>query len=83
MDSSLPGFSVHGIFQAIVLEWTAISFSRGSSRRRDQTWVSLIVDRRLTFWATMGEATQQKVLIILTIHIGCLNTAQSGVGVQC
>ena len=31
MDYSLPGFSVHGIFQAIVLEWIAISFSSGSS----------------------------------------------------
>ena len=28
MDCNLPGSSVHGIFQAIVLEWTAISFSR-------------------------------------------------------
>ena len=35
MDYSLPGFSVHGIFQAIVIEWIAISFSRGSSRPRD------------------------------------------------
>ena len=31
MDCSLPGFSVHGIFQARVLEWVAISFARGSS----------------------------------------------------
>ena len=31
MDCSLPGSSVHGIFQARVLEWVAISFSRGSS----------------------------------------------------
>ena len=31
MDCSLPGFSVHGIFQARVLEWVAISFSGGSS----------------------------------------------------
>ena len=31
MDCSLPGSSVHGIFQAIVLEWTAISFSSRSS----------------------------------------------------
>ena len=30
MDCSLPGSSVHGIFQAIFLEWIAISFSRGS-----------------------------------------------------
>ena len=29
IDCSLPGYSVHGIFQAIVLEWIAISFSRG------------------------------------------------------
>ena len=28
IDCSVPGFSVHGIFQAIVLEWIAISFSR-------------------------------------------------------
>ena len=31
LDCSLPGFSVHGIFQARILEWVAISFSRGSS----------------------------------------------------
>ena len=35
MDCSLPGSSVHGIFQAEILEWVAISFSRGSSRPRD------------------------------------------------
>ena len=42
VDYSLPGFSVHGILQARVLEWGAIAFSRGSSRPRDQTWVSRI-----------------------------------------
>ena len=31
MDCSLPGFSAHGIFQARVLDWVAISFSRGSA----------------------------------------------------
>ena len=31
MDCSPPGFSVHGIFQARILEWVAISFSMGSS----------------------------------------------------
>ena len=40
MDSSLPGSSVHGIFQARILEWVAISFSRGFSQPRDQTLVS-------------------------------------------
>ena len=48
MGYSLPGSSVHGIFQAIVLEWIAISFSRGSSQPRDRTRVSRIVDRHFT-----------------------------------
>ena len=52
MDCSLPGSSVHGIFQAIVLEWIAISFSRGSSRPRNRTRVSRIVDRCFIIWAT-------------------------------
>ena len=52
-DCSLPGSSNHGIFQAIVLEWVAICFSRGSSRPGDQTQVSLTVDRRFTVWATL------------------------------
>ena len=52
MDSSLPGSSIHGIFQARVLEWVAISFSRGSSRPKDRTRVSLIAGRRFTVWAT-------------------------------
>ena len=37
-----PGSSVHGILQARILEWAAISFSRGTSRPRGQTWVSCI-----------------------------------------
>ena len=40
MGCSLPGSSVHGIFQAIVLEWIAISFSRGSTQPRDRTQIS-------------------------------------------
>ena len=35
MDCSLPGSSIHGIFQARILEWVAISYSRGSSQLRD------------------------------------------------
>ena len=52
MDCSPPGSSVHGIFQARVLEWVAIPFSRGSSQPRDQTWVSCIASRHFTVWAT-------------------------------
>ena len=52
MDCSLPGSSIHRIFQARVLEWGAISFSRGSSQPRDWTQVSRTVGRRFTVWAT-------------------------------
>ena len=48
----LPGFSIHAIFQERVLEWVAISFSRGSSWPRDRTQVSHIADRCFTIWTT-------------------------------
>ena len=48
MDCSLSGSSVHGIFQARVLEWIAISFSRGSSQPRNRTRVSRIAGRPFT-----------------------------------
>ena len=35
MDCSLPGSSIHGIYQSRVLEWVAIFFSRGSSQARN------------------------------------------------
>ena len=40
IDNSPPDSSVHGIFQARILEWVAIPFSRGSSRPHDHTHVS-------------------------------------------
>ena len=52
MDCSLPGSPVHRIFQARVLEWVAISFSRGCSQPRDWTRVSRTAGRRFTIWAT-------------------------------
>ena len=42
MDYSPPGSSVHGILQARILEWLAVSFSRGSSWPWNWTWVSCI-----------------------------------------
>ena len=42
MDCSPPGFSVCGISQTRILEWVAVSFSRGSSRLRDPTHVSCL-----------------------------------------
>ena len=52
MDCSLPGSSVHGIFQAIVLEWITISLSRGSSQPRVEPRSPTLLDRCCTIWAT-------------------------------
>ena len=49
---SPPSSSVHGILQAIILEWAAIRFSWGSSWLRDQIWVPYIAGRFFTIWAT-------------------------------
>ena len=64
MDCSLPGSSVHGIFQAGVLEWVAISFSRRSSQPKDWTQVSCAVGRCFTIWATREVQKTEKSLQI-------------------
>ena len=56
MDCNLSGSSVHGIFQARVLEWVAISFSRGFSRPSDWTRVSHIVGRGFYRLSHQGRA---------------------------
>ena len=56
MDCSPPDSSVHGISQARILEWVAISFSRGSSWPRDQTWVSCI-GRQILYCQATREAS--------------------------
>ena len=48
MDYRPPGSSVHGISQAGMLEWVAISFFRRSPQPRDQTWISCITGRLFT-----------------------------------
>ena len=50
MDYSLS--SVHGIFQARILEWVDIYLSRRSSQPRDQTWIFCIAGRCFYHWAT-------------------------------
>ena len=52
MDCSPPGSSVHGISQARILEWVAISYSRGPSPPRDQTRVFCIscIDRWILYY---------------------------------
>ena len=53
MDCSLPGSSIHGILQARIWEWVAISFSRGSSWPRDWIQVSRIASRFFIIWLHM------------------------------
>ena len=60
-DCSSPGSSVHGIVQARLMEWVAISFSRRSSRPRDWTQISCIVGRFFTSWATKVTLTYNKI----------------------
>ena len=69
MDCSLPGPSVHGSFQAIVLEWIAISFSRGSSQPRDQTrtsYISCIGWRVLYHWRHLGSS---HMCVYIYLHV--------------
>ena len=58
-DCSLPGLSVHGIFQARILEWVAISYSRGCFQPRDQTQVSCVscIGRQIIYLCHLGSPT--------------------------
>ena len=60
MDCSLPGSSFHGIFQTKIVEWVAISFSRGSSQPKDRTQVSHIAGRCFNLWATRADPQKQR-----------------------
>ena len=65
MDCSPPGLSVHGIFQARILKWVAISFSTGSSGPRNQTGSpALQADSLLT-------ELRQKLFPAISINKGC------------
>ena len=71
VDYSPPGSSIHGILQARILEWVAISFSRGSSRPRVRTLVSRIAGRRFNLCATREALdTKEWSLIPLTFSVG-------------
>ena len=76
IDCSLPGSSVHGIFQVLVLDWIAVSFSRGSSQPRDWTQVSRIVDRRFTIWATREVLIKGKELLLYSFYEASITLRQ-------
>ena len=54
MDCSPPGSSIHGILKTRILDWFAISFSRGSSWPRDRTQVSYTAGEFFIIWATIS-----------------------------
>ena len=75
MDCSPPDSSVHGIFQARILEWVAISFSRGSSWTRDRTCVSCVpcIGRWIIYHSAPWEAPSptfkcQKCTLIIQLE---------------
>ena len=67
MDSCPPGSSVHGISQARILEWLAISYLRGSFQARDQTQVSCIAGGFFTIRVTR-ESSKVIILIIALLR---------------
>ena len=82
MGCSPQGSSVHGILQARLLEWFAITFSRGSSQLRDRTWiswVSLIAGRYFTIWATREHGRGEKKRGVWSIFVWC---SEKGVEVE-
>ena len=64
MDHSRLGSFVHGILQARILKWVAIPFTSGSSRPRDQTWVSCSAGRFFTTWATSCSKTSCRLDLV-------------------
>ena len=59
LDCSLPGPSIHGISQARILEWVAISYPKGSSQPRDQTSIACIscIGRRILYHCATWKAS--------------------------
>ena len=56
-----PGKEKHGIFQARILQWVAISFSRGSSQPKDQTRISCVscIGRWIVYHQDIWEADKE------------------------
>ena len=69
MECSLPGSSLHGILQAIILEWVAMPSSRGSSWPRDQTWVSHLSLHGSLLWKWKAHSKNPSSLAPSYIHL--------------
>ena len=91
MDCRLPGSSVHGTSQAKILEWVAISYSRGSSRPKDRSCVSCSASGFFTNWATREASccfpeklwiyiSSSNIWDCLTVHLSWENNSEVGQG---
>ena len=70
MDCSPPDFSLHGVFQARILERVAISYSRGSSQLKDQTQISCIACIGSQILLLLGHLGNPSILyIVSTVYI--------------
>ena len=69
VDCRLPGSSVHGIFQARILKWVAISFSRGSSQPRDWTHISHTAGRFFTTEPPGKPGPLYQAIILSLLHL--------------
>ena len=74
MNCRLSGSFVHGIFQARILEWVAISFSSACFQPENQTWISCIASRFFTVWAAREAQEVKFQLEVLEIEyrISCM-----------
>ena len=70
-DCSLPGSSIHGILQTRILEWVAISYSRGSSQswgRNHVSWISCIGRQILYHYCHLGSPILRVFSIVTSLH---------------
>ena len=71
VDCSLPGYSVHGISQARILECVVISYSRGSSCPRDRTHIFYVscICRQILYHCAIWETQSYIIFIISTFYV--------------
>ena len=80
LDCNTPGSSVHGIFQARILEWVAMPSSRGSSWPMTQTPVSYVccIARRVLYTSATWEALSRYILCMIRHHDGYRRSSNKG-----
>ena len=89
LDCSLPGSSVHGIFQARTLEWVAMSSSRGSSWPRNRTcichvtWIGRWVFYKNPWWMSHKESTCQSITWGVDLWVGKISCGRKWKPLQC